>query len=389
MTCHTVTRISVGADFSSEGLFGLGLERAMKPEMITEANLQKAVQEAVISAKKEALSEMVQKVRLGLGLNGVKGEAQRAIDKLLEQLAADPVTEVRQAAKKSPSTLGEVTWWSGKFSSDPLSRLDASEAEALKPLLESISAICDTPYHYKDNAPRLIALVERLPDHLLIDIAERCLSRFEVVIYQTLDPLGALFLSKPGAREVLLLLVERWVQHESGGLCGGGTLARMLALLPEPERFALCCQLLGTLQNPPQLRLGFYGKDPIELLAAAIALAWPPTRDVQLVLDALLAMPKSDEDDTSRGRFELSAIFRREDIEISHLAERLLEAFFAGLVPGRTCVLRGSSSSLGSPWRCSGPQPSERFRANERRSPAGECRSSLGQCIIQSEIHLQ
>ena len=67
----------------------------MKPEMITEATLQKAVQEAVVSAKKEALSEMVQKVRLGLGLNGVKGEAQKAIDKLLELLVQKAIAAER------------------------------------------------------------------------------------------------------------------------------------------------------------------------------------------------------------------------------------------------------------------------------------------------------
>jgi hypothetical protein len=295
----------------------------------------------------EELGELCQHSNYEIRAKMAEGLVPRSTKEieLLELLAADPVTQVRSAAKKSLASRGEVPWWAGKFSFDPLSRLSPEESIVFKPVLEGISAVCNKPYYQEEHAGQLIALVEKLPPVLVVDIAELCLSRYEVASSGHLYPLGTLLFSRGGGVAAALRLVQRWVNAEWGGVHGGEKLAKMITPLPAAERLSLCLQFLQVLQDPPKLTPGRLRKDPLELLSGVIASAWPSHEDPTPVLEAIFSIPERGSEQRSSIRYDLLQLFAREDIDISSIQERVVEAFLSGC-PGPWKLIGGHIETL-------------------------------------------
>jgi hypothetical protein len=248
---------------------------------------------------------------------------------LLKELASDPVAEVREAARSSLGAQQETGWWQGKFSRDPLLALSPEEQERLGPVFEELSPLLDNRRLSAEQAARLTALAEQLPDEALLDLARTLLADYELARFGGFLPLGGLALRRGGAGALLYRLLARWSSH-SRGYSAGETAAEMLRELPVEVRLDACRELLALIAAAePAARAAYKGPNPYRGAATVVAKAWPAEADPSPVLEAILALPEAPGEVDASGS-TLCDLFRRKDLDTAPLLERFLSAHLSG-----------------------------------------------------------
>ena len=154
------------------------------------------------------------------GLASLAKEGEAAA--LVAQLAADPYTTVRFAARAS-ATKGALEPWHGIFSSDPTEAAvawarekhagdTAKMAGAEKKARALLSALYETfvkePWDVEDEEPALASRCALLPDALVVDLARRVGS---FTPRGGASPIVAAAATREGGAELLLELVFRWL----------------------------------------------------------------------------------------------------------------------------------------------------------------------------------
>jgi hypothetical protein len=246
---------------------------------------------------------------------------------LLQKLAADPIADVRTAARASLG--GAIPWWHGKLSRDPSAALSLEEQVAHKAALERVSALLDRPGHEVASArPELVAVAASLPDVIALDLAETTLGNAAAVAHG--DPLLPFLLTRPGGGDAALRLLRRWSEADHRSYRATLSLGDALRALPSPARGALCWQLArAALAAPPEERDRY---ESAASLAAQLAKdAWPPEEDTEPLFDALLAAHAAAEPaENDRVFMQLAAALARPAEGSTRMIERALASRVAG-----------------------------------------------------------
>ena len=259
----------------------------------------------------------------------VAGREERAA---LEKLARDRDPDVRGAAR---ATLGDVPWWMGKWSRDPLSLLDHGEAERHRAALEELSALCDKRrWKLTEDDEVMARLAATLPDALAVDFAETALSTLSAE--GTERPLlGAMMMTKAGGVEALLRLLDRWCELPHFSV-REAHLAMVAALPPEP-RLALCMTLAeraAAMADGPEEQ-----HERAQILGSLAAKAFPRDAEMEPLLALVLRIPRPDEGGYDRlGRTLAEPLVDATSLPPAMLSQ-IFEAFVAGC-PGTFCHLR-------------------------------------------------
>ncbi len=263
--------------------------------------------------------------------SGLRPRGERAIA-LLEGLAADPVPEVRNAARSTLSAVREVHWWQGKLRSDPAERLDPAEALALKPTFERLSELLDQPrYAVSRHDAELASLAAALPDPLLVELVEVMHAATDA--YGTRHiPLLTLMLGRDGGVEAFIRLCGVWGAER--GYVDGSRIAPALAALPGPRRVEVCRRLAAWAAALPEKQRSRDDKGPARLVAEVVGMAWPPGEDLTPILDALLSIPQGEEHALDWVVSGLGKALSAEGADPAPVLDRALEARMAGY-PGR------------------------------------------------------
>jgi len=264
------------------------------------------------------------------------GAPERA---LLEQLARDPDAEVRKPARETLAALGEVPWWTGKWSRDPLAALAPDEAERHRAAIERIAEILDMRrYTAAQHDEELAALAATLPDALAVDLAETALSA-RCAEDTKLPALGAVMAAREGGLAALFRLCERWARLPY--FRAGAEHFRMVAGMPEGRRLDAC---LALARRALELTDGPRGgdDDSARVMAALAGHGFPPDADPTPLVDLLVPRPARAWRDMIA--YELLAAVRERPSLPAPLEERMFEAWAAGL-PGGWGQLIGAISA--------------------------------------------
>jgi hypothetical protein len=250
---------------------------------------------------------------------------------LLERLARDPVADVRGPAREALAALGEVPWWAGKWSRDPLAGLSPEEAEAHRAAIEQIAAVLDRPrYHAAHHDAELAAVASSLPDAVVVDLAETALSAPRSADTR-MPALGALLVARAGGEEALLRLCQRWAKLP--GFAVDAAHVAMITGAPRDRRVAVCLALgrraarLGAdLADEGAQKLG-------TILAKLAGEGFPPEEDPTPLLELALTCPTRAHRATHWIAHALVAPLGAGHALPAPLLERMFEAHVAGL-PG-------------------------------------------------------
>lgn len=255
---------------------------------------------------------------------------------LLETLSADPVVEVREAAGQALRVEREVPWWKGKFASDPIPRMAPDDAARVKDALAQLAVLLDTPSYDRGKGAELARLARTLPDPLAVELAEATLSALADTGPTAPPALGTVMLERQDGFAALERVIARWSVHVSTARFGlPGFIASMIVDLADPERLDACRALLARAVAVTE-RAG--GERPscsaAWMMATAAAQAWPPGRDLNPVLDAILVLPEAPDGESDEVAFALEDALRRPGGGPESILKRAIEARLAGY-PGR------------------------------------------------------
>jgi hypothetical protein len=285
-----------------------------------------------------------------------RGDVERA---LLQRLAADPVAEVRKAARESLRAKMDLPWWTGKWRSDPAARILPGEEERLGPALRRVSEILDLQRSEvlgrEGLCEELFELLAELPDDLAVEALEQlCLAGEPRSYGESPTPLYLQLFARDGALAALLRMIEVW------GTAGGSLSAHVeeiqkaLCATPPETRAALCAGLLDFVVAAPAEARWTHESTPAKLAASVVGKAWPPEASLAPVLDALLrkgeeAAPELDEDwDDSpfdRAMHSVSDALKVAGADPAPVLDRLVEGRLAGY-PGAWKSFRYTADEL-------------------------------------------
>ena len=263
---------------------------------------------------------------------GLRAKNPAAIE-LLETLLRDPMFEVHAPARKQLSKVREVAWWEGTWVSDPIARLEPDEVEAVTPTVEALSKLVDrSAWEIGQRYEDIMGHIEELPDALACEAAERLLFGSPYWGPQE-TALGTFLLSLPEGIDGFLRVLQHWHAGPFSAL-PRSTVSKMIQGL-EPERRGEVCHTLlrQVMQLPPRERQDYHAWGVA--LAEMIVKAWPAEADHTPMLDGLFALlpspgPKSAGEYARGGHdrvlSEFRAFFRRTDLDVTSIRERLVEA---------------------------------------------------------------
>jgi hypothetical protein len=240
---------------------------------------------------------------------------------LLEELCRDPVPEVRQQARKRLGPVREVSWWTGKWKSDPIARLRPEEMAECAPAIEAISKLLDSrSYEISRHHEELVGNLEKLPDPLLIEVAENVLAGSERWWYPRPE-LGTLMLSRPGSEEALIRLFQHW--GENAYFLGEQALS-MFTRLPVERLHEICTTFLRRVATASDKER----KEQSGLaatLARVVGQVWPKDVDLGPVLDVLLSLPVEEGHSLDWVSSGLDDVFERE-VKATSVLDRVMDA---------------------------------------------------------------
>ncbi|MFT3773460.1 MAG: hypothetical protein QM820_49420 [Minicystis sp.] len=216
------------------------------------------------------------------------GPAERA---LLDRLARDPDPDVRKPARETLSALGEVPWWTGKWSRDPLAGLSPAEAEQHRAAIEEIAERLDRRrYILSEHDAALAAAAATLPDAIAVDLAETVLSapRREDT---KLSALGAVMMSRAGGLAALCRLCERWTRLPFFHV--DPPHVAMITGAPFEQRLAACLALARRAVDLPETPADEETGGPSlgQIFAELAGQAFPPEADPTPLVDLVLQRP--------------------------------------------------------------------------------------------------
>lgn len=284
--------------------------------------LEKALRAGARADTVEGLVEHAEpKVRRALAA-GLR-PAGREEREILEELAGDGDPGVRAAARE---TLGDVPWWVGKWSRDPLALLTHQEAEQHRAALEEISALCDQRRWKIDGDDEALArLAATLPDAVAVDFAETALSARSAEATER-PLLGAMMLGKAGGVSAFLRLVDRWRDLPRFSVREGHV--RMIEAQPSEVRFSLCMTLAR--QVAEAARGTKEERERGERLVSLATKAFPLDADPAPLLELILTIPRPEVHGYDRlGRYLADALHRPPSLP-DPVLRRILDAFVAG-----------------------------------------------------------
>ncbi|MFT3773461.1 MAG: AAA family ATPase [Minicystis sp.] len=275
-------------------------------------------------------------VALGLAPAGARASA------ILAKLALDPNVSVRRPAKAALAATGEVSWWTGKFESDPIARLTPEEALRHKETLEALSALLDqSPYMVENRDEKLAGLVGALPDPLAVEAARLVLAAEDSRLAK-LTKLGAMMIARPGGIDAFLRVCEAWGKgryfHASEDV------VRMIADTSPEIRLDACLTLARYAATAPEQERTKQG-GPVHIAAQIAGGAFPPGADLTPLLDLILAAPALPERTLDWSVTGLRAAFVNPAADPTPIAARLVEAQLAGF-PGRWDALHTAALEL-------------------------------------------
>jgi hypothetical protein len=259
----------------------------------------------------------------------VQGREERAA---LEKLARDRDPEVRGAAR---ATLGDVPWWMGKWSRDPLSLLDHGEAERHRAALEELSALCDQRrWKLTAEDETMARIAATLPDPLAVDFVETALSALSAE--GTERPLlGVMMMTKAGGVEALLRLLDCWCELPHFSVREAHV--AMVAALPPGPRLALCTTLAeraAAMADGPEEQ-----HERAYVLGSLAAKAFPRDAEMERLFVQVLRIPRPEEHGYHRlGRTLAEPLADATSLPPAMLSQ-IFEAFLAGC-PGSFCHLK-------------------------------------------------
>lgn len=248
---------------------------------------------------------------------------------LLMELAADPVAEIRNAARESLAERGALPWWHGKLSRDPMEGLTAEEQHAHKEALARVAEIMDMPSHrIRDAHEELARLAAGLPDAIAIDVAESMLRQPKRLGAGDVA-LPAVMVARRDGLDALLRTLRRWGDDSWGRINGTGILAAAIERLPLPKRRDIVTGLVqfatsATLEH----RAEYQGA--ANHAAEIAAKAWIAGDDTEPLFDTLLALeppPDDDDDAVVRG---LSPVLAVPPADPARMFQRALAARLSG-----------------------------------------------------------
>jgi hypothetical protein len=262
---------------------------------------------------------------------------------VLEGLAADANADVRAEARGKLRERGEVPWWRGKLSRDPLPALSPEERARHAEALARISAILDEPSEKQDGLrAELVELAGTLPDAVMIDLGATLLRGIEGG-WEAEAPLATRLASRPGSEEAIFGLLRVWTDAD---LSYHGVLLMKAALgaLAGPRRGEVCWALarfaLGASDEARDARRS------AEMMAAEIAgEAWPPGEDTEPLLDALLLVEPLAGSWHDRIASALSRALRHPPAAPERMIQRAVEARLSGF-PGRSAAFGAALQAL-------------------------------------------
>lgn len=240
---------------------------------------------------------------------------------LLEEMCRDPVPEVRQEARRRLGPVREVSWWTGKWKSDPIARLRPEEMAECAPAIEAVSRILDNrSYEISRQHDELVEHLKKLPDTLLIEVAENVLAGSERWWYPRPE-LGTLMLSRPGSEEALVRLFQHW--GENAYFLGDQALG-MFARLPVERLHEICTLFLRRVATASDKER----KEQSGLaatLARVVGQVWPKDVDLGPVLDVLLSLPVEEGHSLDWVSSGLDDVFERE-VKATSVLPRVMDA---------------------------------------------------------------
>ena len=252
---------------------------------------------------------------------------------LLEKLSTDPVPEVRDAAKKSLSSVSEVPWWSGKWKTDPAARLLPEERHEAGLALRQVSALRDLPSYelFKKGSTKLQELethLAALPDAIAVEAIELMCRGCDGFELGQMSGLIVRMANATGGAEAVMALVAVWGPSHLGGLAGD-TLSKALRGASREARLAIARSCIECASSSSVKDRGFR---TTALMAASLAgELWPVEEDISFVLDALLSDALySGGKSTDYVRSQVADALRLEGVDPTPVKERLIEARLAG-----------------------------------------------------------
>jgi hypothetical protein len=237
---------------------------------------------------------------------------------LLEVLAIDSSAEVRGPAQRKLSSLREIPWWAGKFSSDPLALLGDEDKSTLKPILEDLCKLLDLTYASKEQSAQVASLAEKLPEALLFALARRALSDFEQVRGWQRSLLGVI-LRRPGGCPLVWELMSLHWSNAEFGFAMGYLIADVMGGMSSEARASICLEFLDYLSAP---EVASAKHKPQRGVVDVIVKSWPSEVDPSPILEAILL-----EKISASGITEL---FKRQELNIEPVLDRFVEAHAAG-----------------------------------------------------------
>ncbi len=245
---------------------------------------------------------------------------------ILESLSGDAHPEVRTSARKTLAAVREVSWWRGKFRSDPVPRLTPDEIDRVKPAIERLSQLLDRPA-YNRPAKDIEAAVRELPTALAAEAAECALSG-EAMYGPLMTPLGVVLLETSGGVDALLRLCERWSETEYS-FRAAHAVTEMLQALPSERVRQVCDAWLLWLEKVTDANR-HEQTGSAAIVAEAVGVGWPKGTDPTPILEAILAPPSEKKHDLDWVRCHLDKAFDRADLDCPAVLNRVIEARIAG-----------------------------------------------------------
>lgn len=243
---------------------------------------------------------------------------------VLEKLAADPVAEVRVAARAALAGRVELPAWLGRFAADPVARLVPEEAAKGRETLDQLFTLLDQPEdRVPDRDGALTRLIGALPDPLAVEVAERTLR-----VSGALPQLGAMMIARPGGIDALVRLAAAWGAEWARR--SDARHARMIVDTPLDVRLAACLALARyATTSPPRERAGLGGSPYV---AASLAgHAYPPGADLAPLLDLICTRDLTGLGGAGDFILDgLDAAFEHPDANLASIAGRLIEGRLGG-----------------------------------------------------------
>lgn len=258
---------------------------------------------------------------------GLRAKSPAALE-LLETLLKDPMYEVHDPARRQLAKVREVAWWEGVWASDPIARLDPDEVKDVAPTVEALSKLVDVnAWELGRRSEGIMGHLEALPDALACEAAERLFFGSPYWAPQE-TALGTFLLSQSAGIDAFLRAFRHWHRGDLSSL-PRSTVSEMIKDLEPERRIEVCHALLQVvMQASPQERQDYHAWRVA--LSAVLAKAWPAEADHAPMLDALFALlPPPGTKPTSEHDWvlsELRAFFRRTDLDVTSIRERLVEA---------------------------------------------------------------